>query len=97
VSELNARARKLCKSRMGLTMAGPHHERSEVARRLDEAVAHLRQDLAKVEFWACAVQAFAQPVPRYDAEKPLTVFDLRKPISTKRGPNATRQSRPTAR
>jgi hypothetical protein len=78
-------------------VAAIDHEQSEIARRLDKAVSHLRQDLAKVEFWAYAVQAFAQPVPGYDSDKPLKLFDLRKPSPTRNKTKVARRSRKTER
>jgi hypothetical protein len=36
-----------------------------VARHLFEAIERVRDDVAKVEFWADAVTGFSQPVPDY--------------------------------
>jgi len=38
-----------------------------VARNLHDAIERVREDVAKVEFWADAVAGFTQPVPDYDA------------------------------
>jgi hypothetical protein len=66
------------------TNSGDPDEQDEIVRRLEEAVANLRNDLAKVEFWACAVHGFAQPVPEYDTDKPMLLFDIRGPASAPR-------------
>lgn len=36
-------------------------------RNLHEAIARVRDDVEKVEFWADAVSGFSQPVPAYQA------------------------------
>jgi hypothetical protein len=36
-----------------------------VARNLHEAIQRVREDVAKVEFWADAVTEFSQPAPEY--------------------------------
>jgi hypothetical protein len=38
----------------------------KVVRHLFEAIDRVRDDVAKVEFWADVVTGFAQPVPGYD-------------------------------
>ncbi len=40
--------------------------RAKVTRNLFDAIERVREDVAKVEFWANAVTGFAQPVPDYD-------------------------------
>jgi hypothetical protein len=37
-----------------------------VARHLHAAIDRVREDMAKVEFWADAVTGFSQPVPGYE-------------------------------
>lgn len=37
-----------------------------VSRHLHDAIERVREDVAKVEFWADAVSGFTQPVPDYD-------------------------------
>lgn len=37
-----------------------------VARHLHAAINRLREDMAKVEFWADAMTSFSEPVPEYD-------------------------------
>jgi hypothetical protein len=41
----------------------------QVVRHLFEAIERVREDVAKVEFWASAVTGFAQPVPNYDPDE----------------------------
>ena len=38
-----------------------------VTRNLHAAIERVREDVAKVEFWADAVTGFTQPVPEYDS------------------------------
>ena len=39
-----------------------------VARHLNDAIDRVREDMAKVEFWADAVTGFSQPVPDYESK-----------------------------
>ena len=39
-----------------------------VARNLRDAIDRVREDMAKVEFWADAIAGFSQPVPDYEPE-----------------------------
>jgi hypothetical protein len=39
-----------------------------VARHLHAAIDRVREDMAKVEFWADAVTGFSQPVPDYQSK-----------------------------
>ena len=39
-----------------------------VTRHLLEAIERVRDDVAKVEFWADAVAGFSKPVPEYEAD-----------------------------
>ena len=39
-----------------------------VARNLHEAIERVREDVARVEFWADAVAGFTQPVPDYKSD-----------------------------
>ncbi len=41
----------------------------QVVRHLFEAIDRVREDFAKVEFWASAVTGFSQPVPGYDPDE----------------------------
>jgi hypothetical protein len=41
----------------------------QVVHRLFEAIDRVREDVAKVEFWASAVTGFAQPVPSYEPDE----------------------------
>ncbi len=41
----------------------------QIVRHLFEAIERVREDVAKVEFWASAVTGFAQPVPSYDPDE----------------------------
>jgi hypothetical protein len=67
-------------------MPTDEREQEELMRHLEDAVATLRNDLAKVEFWACAVHGFAQPVPEYDADNPMPLFDVRGCARAERKP-----------
>jgi hypothetical protein len=40
----------------------------QLARHLHAAIERVREDMAKVEFWADAVSGFSEPVPEYHAE-----------------------------
>jgi hypothetical protein len=40
-----------------------------VTRNLLEAIERVRDDVAKVEFWAGAVAGFAEPVPEYEPDQ----------------------------
>lgn len=40
----------------------------DLARHLSDSVERLQKQVEKVEFWACAVTGFAQPVPDYEPE-----------------------------
>ena len=44
-----------------------------LARHLHAAIERLREDMAKVEFWADAMTSFSEPVPEYDP-KDVTVW-----------------------
>ena len=39
--------------------------RSQIARRLQEAIDELHADVARVELWASALTSFTQPIPDY--------------------------------
>lgn len=39
-----------------------------LARHLHAAIERVREDMAKVEFWADAMTSFSEPVPDYDAK-----------------------------
>jgi len=39
-----------------------------VSRHLYDAIERVREDVAKVEFWADAVTGFSQPVPNYEPD-----------------------------
>jgi hypothetical protein len=43
--------------------------REKVVGHLFEAIDRVRDDVAKVEFWADIVTGFAQPVPEYDPQE----------------------------
>jgi hypothetical protein len=51
---------------------GPMREKAvatdALARHLHAAIERVREDMAKVEFWADAVTGFTEPVPDYDAK-----------------------------
>ncbi len=47
-----------------MTAAGPAGER--IVRNLQDAVARLHDDIARVELWAGALGSFVQPVPGYE-------------------------------
>ena len=40
-----------------------------VTRNLHAAIERVREDVAKVEFWADAVSGFSQPVPEYEIQR----------------------------
>jgi hypothetical protein len=39
-----------------------------LARHLQAAIERVREDMAKVEFWADAMTSFSEPVPDYEAD-----------------------------
>jgi hypothetical protein len=47
-----------------MTAAGPAGEK--IVRNLQDAVARLHDDIARVELWAGALGSFVQPVPGYE-------------------------------
>ncbi len=49
-------------------MGDPGAAAKELALHLHDAVERVRQDMAKVEFWADAVAGFSEPVPDYESE-----------------------------
>ena len=49
---------------MGEKKAAAH----SVARHLHDAIDRVREDMAKVEFWADAVTGFSEPVPDYESK-----------------------------
>jgi hypothetical protein len=38
-----------------------------IVRKLESAIDRLNDDFERVEFWAAALNAFLQPIPRYEA------------------------------
>jgi hypothetical protein len=53
-------------------MDGSTHTIDALARRIDEAVSRVHDDVDRVEFWAVAVSACAQPIPHYPFDLPKT-------------------------
>jgi hypothetical protein len=49
-------------------MPGTEAVNDAVTRHLLEAIERVRDDVAKVEFWAGAVAGFARPVPAYEPD-----------------------------
>jgi len=43
--------------------------RSQIARRLQDAIHELHADVARVELWASALMSFTQPIPEYNPSK----------------------------
>ena len=41
----------------------------KIAHKLFDAIEQVREDVARVEFWASAITGFSQPVPEYDPRK----------------------------
>jgi hypothetical protein len=46
-----------------------HDLNEKIVGELLDAVERVREDVAKVEFWAAAVSGFAQPVPSYEPDQ----------------------------
>jgi hypothetical protein len=63
-----------------------------VARHLHDAIERVREDMAKVEFWADAVTGFSQPVPDYE---PKDVNVWLPPEQAMRIASAGRSQKPT--
>jgi hypothetical protein len=40
----------------------------QISRELDDALARVREDMARVEMWANALSCFAQPIPQYEPD-----------------------------
>ena len=72
-------------------MATNEPMRERIRRKLETAMTHMDEDFERVEFWAAALDAFAQPVPAYD---PPHEFMLRRSGSTEGG--GTSSERPAA-
>jgi hypothetical protein len=66
----------------GITMKGETNE--QVVRHLFEAIDRVREDVAKVEFWASAVTGFAEPVPGYEPDSTRVWFPTEQATSLKR-------------
>jgi hypothetical protein len=43
--------------------------RSQIVRRLQDAIDELQTDVARVEMWASALATFSQPIPDYSQSK----------------------------
>jgi hypothetical protein len=56
----------------------------QVVRHLFEAIDRVREDVAKVEFWANAVTGFAQPVPAYEPDETRVWLPTEQASSLKR-------------
>jgi hypothetical protein len=63
-------------------MKGQSNE--QVVRHLIEAIERVREDVAKVEFWASAVTGFSQPVPGYDPDETRVWVPTEQAASLKR-------------
>jgi hypothetical protein len=59
----------------------------QVVRHLFEAIERVREDVAKVEFWASAVTGFSQPVPSYDPDERRVWVPPEQAASLKRNDN----------
>jgi hypothetical protein len=56
----------------------------QIARNLFDAIERVRQDVAKVEFWAGAVSGFSQPIPDYDPTRMTGWFPREQATPLKR-------------
>ncbi len=63
--------------------------RATVARHLFEAIERVREDVAKVEFWADAVSAFSHPVPDYNSGQVNVWLPPEQATSLKKDPNSS--------
>jgi hypothetical protein len=66
----------------------PHAPETDITRRLQQAIDKLHEDVRRIEVWAGALNAFAQPVPEYH---PSNDFLLR--ATPVKGPLEGRQYR----
>jgi hypothetical protein len=58
-------------------MAGVASARVTIANELHDAVERLQRDIARVEFWADALEGFAAPIPDYQpSDSRLSEFVL---------------------
>ena len=64
-----------------------------VARHLHEAIDRVREDMAKVEFWADAVTGFSAPVPDYDTKDAKVWLPPEQATTISAKPDARRRSR----
>jgi hypothetical protein len=70
----------------------------KIARRLQDAVKRLHEDIAQVELWTGALRCFAEPVPEYDpTNSSLNKYILPAGPGAKRPSNARESSRETPR
>jgi hypothetical protein len=71
-----------------------------MARHLHAAIERVREDMAKVEFWADAMTGFSEPVPDYDshdvkvwlpAEQATTISSAHQDVSQKQSSPSRRR------
>jgi hypothetical protein len=63
-------------------MSGVEPAKQMIAHELQAAIARLHDDIARVEFWADALDGFARPIPDYHtADSRLDRFILPEPKS----------------
>jgi hypothetical protein len=55
----------------------------QLVRHLFEAIDRVREDVAKVEFWASAVTGFAQPIPAYEPDQTMVWFPTEQALNLK--------------
>ena len=71
-------------------MAANEPVRERIRRKLERAMDHLDEGIERVEFWAAALDAFAQPVPAYEPPREF----LLQPKSA--GTDGTKPPQPAA-
>lgn len=74
-------------------MAGVASARVTIANELQDAVERLQHDIARVEFWADALEGFAAPIPEYQpSESRLSEFVLPREAASARRPEGGKSS-----
>jgi hypothetical protein len=67
-----------------MTMSAGLGGGERVSERLQESLARLREDIERVELWACALDGFSRPVPDYDPSRRYRLSDDRKSAGEKK-------------
>ena len=72
----------------------PGASKEAIARHLLDAIEQVREDVARVEFWATAMSGFAEPIPDYDPRE-TNVWIPFEQASRLRGGKSDRNRKPS--